>query len=544
VKSVMELIKELVVLTMGKEEILPAGCRSVATEVQKRLGLESPLQAVLLAAFVNMFDDSRIVVRDLARHFDILTIEMLTAMSELQYFIDRDIIVRKRDNDGNYYYKIGRNVIDTLNENRLPEPRKKTDLTTEEFLDYTVDLINLIREENNNTGTVDELRAIVNGNTQIPIAAKLKSLDVDNVSLIFFFALINENINSNVYSIGPLELSSYLRKSDMNRLLSRLSEGEHVLVKEGMVEPFCNNGRAVTGEWTFTKECCDAYMKEIPVTILVKDDRDNRKNLIRHEEITVKELFYSDEVTRKVNELREILEPERMKQVVQQLDKRGMRKCFTCIFHGGPGTGKTESVLQLAQQSGRDIMRVDIPTIRDKWVGETEKNIKRIFDRYRELAKNNEQAPILFFNEADALFCKRSSNEGSSVEKMENAMQDIILQEMETMEGILICTTNLNNNMDDAFERRFLYKIEFTRPTALSRKKIWMAMLPEIGEDVAMRLADKFDFSGGEIENVVRKYAIDAILHCKENVDEEYLVDLCKSERYTSEKKVKVGFGY
>lgn len=540
----MELIKELVVLTMGKEEILPAGCRSVATEVQKRLGLESPLQAVLLAAFVNMFDDSRIVVRDLARHFDILTIEMLTAMSELQYFIDRDIIVRKRDNDGNYYYKIGRNVIDTLNENRLPEPRKKTDLTTEEFLDYTVDLINLIREENNNTGTVDELRAIVNGNTQIPIAAKLKSLDVDNVSLIFFFALINENINSNVYSIGPLELSSYLRKSDMNRLLSRLSEGEHVLVKEGMVEPFCNNGRAVTGEWTFTKECCDAYMKEIPVTILVKDDRDNRKNLIRHEEITVKELFYSDEVTRKVNELREILEPERMKQVVQQLDKRGMRKCFTCIFHGGPGTGKTESVLQLAQQSGRDIMRVDIPTIRDKWVGETEKNIKRIFDRYRELAKNNEQAPILFFNEADALFCKRSSNEGSSVEKMENAMQDIILQEMETMEGILICTTNLNNNMDDAFERRFLYKIEFTRPTALSRKKIWMAMLPEIGEDVAMRLADKFDFSGGEIENVVRKYAIDAILHCKENVDEEYLVDLCKSERYTSEKKVKVGFGY
>jgi len=538
----MELIKELVILTMGTSELLNVKCRRVATSVQKALGLETSLQAVLLSAFVNMFDDSHITARDLARHFDVLNIEMLSAIGELQYFIDREIIIRKTENDGSFSFRLCGNVISALEQGHLPEPRKRENLTSEEFLDYTMEIADRIREERRNSEIVENLRNIVYANTQIPLAAKIKSMDLNDASLIFFFALVNENVSSDFYSIGPMELQSYLRKGEMHALLDQLTEGEHVLVKESMVEPFCNHGHAAPGEWTFTKECYDAYLKDSPVSICVKNERDARKNLVHYEDIVAKELYYSDDVTRKVNELKEILQPDRMHQVIQQLGKRGMRKCFTCIFHGGPGTGKTESVQQLALLSGRDLMRVDIPTIRDKWVGETEKNIKRIFDRYRELAKDNDRAPILFFNEADALFCKRSSREGSAVEKMENAMQDIILQEMETLEGILICTTNLSNNLDAAFERRFLYKIEFTRPTALSRQKIWKAMLPEVGDDLAMRLADKYDFTGGEIENVTRKYAIDSILHCKEDIDESYLFDLCNSERYSSDKKTKVGF--
>ncbi len=99
-----------------------------------------------------------------------------------------------------------------------------------------------------------------------------------------------------------------------------------------------------------------------------------------------------------------------------------MRKGFACLFYGAPGTGKTESVLQIARQTGRDIMQVDIAGMRDKYVGESEKNIKAVFQNYRELCKKSEVMPILFFNEADALINKRTERIEHSVDKMDNAM--------------------------------------------------------------------------------------------------------------------------
>ena len=110
-------------------------------------------------------------------------------------------------------------------------------------------------------------------------------------------------------------------------------------------------------------------------------------------------------------------------------------------------------------------MQVNISQIKSCWVGESEKNIKGLFDNYRELVKKSEVTPILLFNEADAIIGVRKEGAQSAVDKMENSLQNIILQEMETLDGIMIATTNLQENMDKAFERRFLYKIKFDRPT-------------------------------------------------------------------------------
>lgn len=98
------------------------------------------------------------------------------------------------------------------------------------------------------------------------------------------------------------------------------------------------------------------------------------------------------------------------------------------------------------------------------WVGESEKNIKGIFDDYKKEVKQLAKAPILLFNEADAIIGKRQVGAERAVEKMENSIQNIILQEIEQLDGILIATTNLAENMDKAFERRFLYKIQFEKP--------------------------------------------------------------------------------
>ena len=112
---------------------------------------------------------------------------------------------------------------------------------------------------------------------------------------------------------------------------------------------------------------------------------------------------------------------------------------------------------------------------------------------------------------------------------MENSVQNILLQEMESFRGIMIATTNLTGNLDAAFERRFLYKVCFNKPDLSARTHIWQSMLTDISSDEAERLAANFDFSGGQIENVVRKKEIDAILN---GVEPDYaaLCDYCREE--------------
>ena len=219
-----------------------------------------------------------------------------------------------------------------------------------------------------------------------------------------------------------------------------------------------------------------------------------------------------------------------------------MRKGFACIFYGAPGTGKTESVLQLARKTGRGIMIVDVPNLRDKYVGETEKNTKAIFDKYRKLCKNSKLAPILLFNEADAVLCKRNEGAATAVDKMENAMQNIILQEMENLEGIMIATTNLTGNLDTAFERRFLYKIEFPKPTPNESKHIWHSMLPELTEDESLELAKQYSFSGGQIENIARKQLVNAVLTGEDKVDLETIQEACKTESFKTSTPKRIGF--
>jgi SpoVK/Ycf46/Vps4 family AAA+-type ATPase len=155
---------------------------------------------------------------------------------------------------------------------------------------------------------------------------------------------------------------------------------------------------------------------------------------------------------------------------------------------------------------------VEINKIKSMWVGESEKNLKKIFDEYNSACKEYEQTPILLFNESDALINKRISV-GSSVDSMQNAMQNILLQEMENFEGIFIATTNLIANLDEAFNRRFLYKLKLDKPTAEVRKKIINDLLPFLKDTEKEQLANEFEVSGGQLENIYRKSEMKFILN-------------------------------
>jgi SpoVK/Ycf46/Vps4 family AAA+-type ATPase len=154
-----------------------------------------------------------------------------------------------------------------------------------------------------------------------------------------------------------------------------------------------------------------------------------------------------------------------------------------------------------------------------------------------------EVAPILLFNEADAVLGIRQEGAQRSVDKMENSIQNIILQEMETLEGIMIATTNLTSNLDKAFERRFIYKIEFERPGIEAKQQIWKSMIPALSDEAACSLARDFDLSGGQIENIARKRTVELILSGKEPTEQQ-IREYCHSEAMDSraEKRRRIGF--
>ena len=128
-----------------------------------------------------------------------------------------------------------------------------------------------------------------------------------------------------------------------------------------------------------------------------------------------------------------------------------------------------------------------------------------------------------------------------AVDKMENSIQNIILQEMENLDGIMIATTNLQQNLDTAFERRFLYKIKFEKPDATIRQHLWQSMMPSLSEADAQTLASNYDFSGGQIENISRKATINAILYGNEANSIERLNDFCNAECLEGATR-KIGF--
>jgi SpoVK/Ycf46/Vps4 family AAA+-type ATPase len=125
---------------------------------------------------------------------------------------------------------------------------------------------------------------------------------------------------------------------------------------------------------------------------------------------------------------------------------------------------------------------------------------------------------------------------------MENALQNILLEQMEKLQGIMICTTNLTSTLDKAFERRFLIKLQLPKPTNEARKQIWETMLPKLSKEQAETLANRFDFSGGQIQNVTRKQIINSIFTGSDEMDFDRILADCSAESMDRSNGKQIGF--
>jgi SpoVK/Ycf46/Vps4 family AAA+-type ATPase len=177
---------------------------------------------------------------------------------------------------------------------------------------------------------------------------------------------------------------------------------------------------------------------------------------------------------------------------------------LSALFHGPPGTGKTMVAGIIAGELGMDLFRVDLSRITSKYVGETEKNLARIFD------EAGQSHSVLLFDEADSLFAKRTEVK-SATDRYANLEVNYLLQRMEDFEGVTILTTNFEMGLDDAFKRRLRFRIEFPVPDEAAREELWKKMLPAAAElEPGVRwddLAYDFDLSGGHIKNAVIRAA-------------------------------------
>jgi SpoVK/Ycf46/Vps4 family AAA+-type ATPase len=180
------------------------------------------------------------------------------------------------------------------------------------------------------------------------------------------------------------------------------------------------------------------------------------------------------------------------------------------IFYGSAGTGKTATALALAKELKKQILSFDCSKILSMYIGESEKNVRAIFDNYKDICKQTKSEPILLLNEADQFLSNRVEGNTSSSDKMHNQMQNIFLEQIENFDGILIATTNLLDSIDKAFSRRFNYKIEFLKPSLEQREKLWKKLIPP-----KLPLVENFDYSklisysltGGQIELIIKNTA-------------------------------------
>lgn len=269
--------------------------------------------------------------------------------------------------------------------------------------------------------------------------------------------------------------------------------------------------------------------------------------LVFPDKIRERELFYSTKVAEQVDKLASSLQEENLSGIQKRLAEHKMPVGISAILYGESGTGKTETVYQIARKSGRPVFHVNIGDILSEWHNATEKKLGELFVQYQKMVEQcrsqKEPIPICLFNEADVIFGRRLNPPRQAVEISENRTQNILLEQMERMEGILIATTNMEGNLDDAFSRRFLFKIKLEKPDLQVQKKIWRDKLNWLSDESAHKLAHSYQFSGGEIDNIAKKAIMEEILRGKPATIGD-LEEYCKVEKLGKSGSTRpVGFG-
>lgn len=467
-------------------------------------------QALLFALFVNESNSGIIGISDISKYLKCKKISLMNHLSDFDELEKRKFI-RCCRSDGSVNYRVPKEVVVAVTQNRLYLPPATTNLSAIQIFEIVENIFNLREKTEMSYESMKfELEEIIENNLNLLFCKGVKRYTNNTSNFILLMLFCHLYINNDDDSVGFHDFNEIVESKYMMRSIkASFTYKSNSLIVDKLIEPVFESGFENLEYYHLTDKAKEELLSELN---LVENTKIDIKDVINSASIAVKKLIYNPREREQVDTLTSLLKPDNFITVQQKLADNKMRKGFACLFYGPPGTGKTETVYQIARLAGRNVFMVDISQTKSKWFGESEKKIKEIFNKYKTLVKNESLTPILLFNEADAVIGKRKDSGSGAVSQTENAIQNIILQEMENLEGIMIATTNLTQNLDNAFDRRFLYKIEFNIPSALARSEIWKVMIPSICDSDAEVLSKDYDFSGGQIENIARKYLVEGIL--------------------------------
>ncbi len=521
--------------------------------VEKELALLCPylqlnkIQAVLFAnAFVSWFEEASFT--KIFEYFGMTSFQVLKYREAIEVLYQQNLLMNKESRKRQITsYDLSQSVITTISKNQpLKIFQSKSTSKEKNFVDLLEEFDGMSDQLDANMideyDFTDYIETLCEENLHMPIFREIKNYRLDIFETFFFLDAIwdviscgDNDFNTDIQST----VNDYFKqKSQALYNIKKLVNKETKLSKLGLIEishqSFANKPHA-----KLTKKVTD-FLRDHQ-DLLIDDVSNENQKLILVKNIAARKLFYNEDESVQMSQLSAILQEERFSEMQVRLKEKAMPVGVTVILHGVPGTGKTESVYQLAKQSGRNIFKVDISETKSMWFGESQKLIKKIFTQYEDMKKTEKLCPILLFNEADAIIGKRKSAGSSNTADTENAIQNIILEEMEKFDGILFATTNLVDNMDAAFERRFLFKVKFEQPSKVNSAKIWREKLSQLSKKESEILGESFNFSGGEMENIARKCAMQEILS-GEKLHFEAIKHLCKNEKWSGEVKGKIGF--
>ncbi len=356
---------------------------------------------------------------------------------------------------------------------------------------------------------------------QISAEVLFSEHNLNDKEQIIFLALLKEEYSGELESLREMNnLINLISENDYEKIKNRslLEEGSTLIEKEiidydEMLTAFGGVTRSFFISEDFLQNIIHPNKakktKTIKLDTLVKEQD-------IFELVSPKTDLDSVVLNPKTKEILDAILKQMDKNVIKLLKEWGVRDKKSgldarIIFYGPPGTGKTMTSLSLAKSLKRKVLNFDCSKILSMYVGESEKNVRRIFDTYKELSKKTRTEPILLLNEADQFLSSRTTGSGGGADKMHNQMQNIFLEQIEKFDGILIATTNLLETIDPAFSRRFNYKIEFSKPNFKQRVELWEKMLPnnaQYEKEFDIKILAKYDLSGGQIEVVIKNTAL------------------------------------
>ncbi|MCM1139348.1 MAG: ATP-binding protein [Muribaculum sp.] len=379
----------------------------------------TPTQSVLFALLVDRSEDNNIHLSELAAFTGCSTTRILRLSKSLEE-LERQFYIRIRRGRNIDSYRVPREVIISLRDD-IPYVRKTKEITTvSDFFDsYRV----LFQERDNGEISYDMFRNLCEENLEIikdthfsrTLQAELCSPD-DRVLFIHMAHLYVSNLDDN---IGFRDIEDIYDDGEVPNEIKGALRSQELPLQVRLIENLNNDGIVDSERFKLT----DYAKEDLLCELNLNAAKNGNNHLTKHDSLIPKALIYNERENEHISQLTSLLMPERFAEVRKNLENAGMRKGFCCLFYGAPGTGKTETVYQIARQTGRDIMQVDVDRIKSCWVGESEKNIKHLFQRYRNICEAREIAPILLFNEADAVLGIRMEGATRGVDKMENSIQ-------------------------------------------------------------------------------------------------------------------------